>query len=153
MNRIPPILRGTLIASSGFLLLHAVTYGPGMGITLIPNDEPWSAAAVLIRGLAYALFLLGAIASKKHLRMAILLLATGLICRGCLEIFISAIKYSFQGITLQKVSTDLAGFLKEVCLLAVFYWFSFILPALLLLDCIRLRRLGPPRQSSAEGAD
>lgn len=150
--RISPILRWTLIVSSGFFLLHAIIYGPGRGLTLIPYDEDWSGLAAVIRVAAYSLFLLGGLACKKHLKTAILLLAAGLIFRGTLEVFISAIKYLYQGVTFQKVCDNIPGFLKLSSEILVFYWFAFILPALLLFDCNRLRKLRKTSESREDAS-
>lgn len=77
------MLRSLVVLASGILLLHALIYGPGRGLTLIPADDQHYG---LVRLMAYGLIFAGAMLTAKMPRIAALTLYAGLLARAELEL-------------------------------------------------------------------
>ncbi len=125
------IHRLLVVLGSGLLLLYSLIYGPGRGPTLIsPDDQSYG----LIRILAYACFLAGAVLVSGRAFVAVLILLAGLIARSILELKYSSGRLWFE--------IDGWSSLSSSILVLAFYLFSFVLPALLTIDSFRNLRLG-----------
>jgi hypothetical protein len=119
-----------LILCTGLFLLNFLTHGPGRGVSLIPAED-WQFA--LIKLLSLVCFLVGSILFSRNALTAFILLAAGLLARSILELKYSVGKLWF---------TD-SGWNNhaETPMVIAFYIASFVLPALLTIDCFRNMRL------------
>lgn len=139
MPRSIQLQRLILGLGSGTLLLNAMIYGPGRGLTIIPGGDPATVLWDILRVYVYVMFLAGSIESFRFPRLAATLLFAGLVGRCVLEFRFSLVK-----LLLEK---DASPELNESLLIGGFYLISFVIPATLFLDCLhelrRLRRLTP----------
>jgi hypothetical protein len=126
------ILRLFVIVGSSILLLYAMVYGPGRGLTLILADDDRASRFHITRIAVYMLFLAGGITSAKRPLLASILLAMGLIGRAMLETTVSL------GRQWMAYFTEFTP--GESIFVPVFYMLSFALPALLCLDSFRAWR-------------
>lgn len=129
MPRYYRLLRLFVIVSSSVLLIHAVVYGPGRVLTLIPADHEHARFLYFTRIAVYILFLVGATTSAKRYLLASILLAAGLIGRSILETSISVGR--------EWIAHFASVTVGQSVFVPVFYLLSFALPALLCLDSLR----------------
>jgi hypothetical protein len=126
MIKIARILRLLVILCTGLFLLDFLTHGPGRGVSLIPAED-WQFA--LIKLFALVCFLTGSILFLISAVAAFLILAAGILARSILELKYSVGKLCFN----DGWWYDHSG----TSMVIAFYIASFILPALLTIDCFR----------------
>lgn len=115
---------------AAILLLHAIVYGPGRGITMIPAGNELSEPLYWLRMLVYGLFLAGALVAARNPLLAGALLAGGLLGRIVLEYFLSALREWIANFPMYTMG--------ESAFVATFYLVSFVLPAALCSDSFRV---------------
>lgn len=130
------MLRLLVGLSSGILLMEALIHGPGRGLSLIPEDDLLYG---IIRILTFGLFLAGAILSGRRHLLAAIILCGGLLARATLEL-----KYSSGRLWFDHLAEATPA---ETLLVLIYYLFSFVLPALLAIDCFRIVRRKLPKLS------
>lgn len=120
------VLRTAVLLGSGILLFNALIHGSGRGLTLIAANDHLHGG---IRLLAYGAFHLGSILCAKRPRTAAIILFVGLVARAELELTHSMAKQAFGTRGVPPPA--------EVVAVLGFYLFSWVLPALLAIDCCR----------------
>jgi hypothetical protein len=123
------LLRNLVILTSGFFLLESFVYGAGRGMSSIPAGYEGLA---ILKVATYAAILIGALSLPRRLNLAVLFLALGIAGRSFLELRTSVARSWFD---------SGSGFdTTRALLVALMYVATFMLPALLLFDTIRLVR-------------
>lgn len=142
MPRYFRLSRALVIAGPSILLIHAVVYGPGRGLTLIPADHEHAQFLYVTRITVYLLFLVGASTSVRRSLLVWIPLTIGLIGRSILETSISLGRESVAHFS--SLTFGAAVFVL------VFYLLSFALPALLCMDSFREWRSRQKRETRSD---
>lgn len=145
MPRYFQLFRFLLIPSAAILLLHAFVYGPGRGITMIPEGNELSELLYCLRMLVYGLFLAGALVCVKRPLLASALLAGGMLGRVVMEYFLSALQ--------EWIGHFSAYTLGGSAFIATFYLVSFVLPAALCSDSFRVWRMRRAKAQDCKSPD